>query len=544
MKRGLGGDIVIFALLLSAGAHLGVMFYAEPKVMIHVVPESVRAHRRGPVRITEPVQREIPAGVNVLEDVTAEKAAPEAPDTSALSVPAPADGATPPDASAAALVPSALPQLPDVPLAIEAPPPVMTSDAAPAAKASPPDASAYAASAVPRLRPAPSAVAPSALVAGGGVPLVAPPPAPEVSVPDLTPPEATAEITSKPPEDAAQEFKPVAEVMEKISEEVVKKEKAAVKALVDVPDAGELAKFVGLDVAKAVEGGYTYFRVKISPKAGLAPVPKDLVVLIDASGSIGDDRMGSIKLATRKILRSALNTGDRFNLVAFRDRFSYAFKSWRNCTTDSFAAAEKWLAKEASYGRTDVFASIASVLALPRDPARPLVALVVTDGEANTGVSETADIISRFSRLNDGLVSVYMYGVKKSANRELIDVLTRGNRGDSVIFDGWWWKAGSELGTLAERFRDPVLSDMRVVFASGCPAEAYPRLLKNLSRGGTVELVGRVPAGVREVSFSLKGLNGRKAYESFFRLPLDSAAADPALAAAWRTEREIDLKLR
>ena len=94
--------------------------------------------------------------------------------------------------------------------------------------------------------------------------------------------------------------------------------------------------------------------------------------------------MGSIKLATRKILRSALNTGDRFNLVAFRDRFSYAFKSWRNCTTDSFAAAEKWLAKEASYGRTDVFASIASVLALPRDPARPLVALVVTDGEANT----------------------------------------------------------------------------------------------------------------------------------------------------------------
>ena len=191
-----------------------------------------------------------------------------------------------------------------------------------------------------------------------------------------------------------------------------------------------------------------------------------------------------------------------------------------------------------------MFASIASVLTLPRDPARPLIALVVTDGDANEGVSETAEIISKFSALNDGLVSVYMYGVKASANKELIDVLTRGNRGDSFIFDGWRWKAGSEIETLAERFRDPVLSDLRIVFASGCPAEVYPRLLKNLYRGESVEIAGRVPEGVGEVSFSLKGLNGRKAYESFFKIPLASAAEDATTASAWNEEKAIDGKLR
>ena len=82
------------------------------------------------------------------------------------------------------------------------------------------------------------------------------------------------------------------------------------------------------------------------------------------------------------------------------------------------------------------------------------------------------------------------------------------------------------------------------MFSSGCPAEAYPRLLKNLYRGETVEISGRVPEGVREVSFSLKGLNGRKAYESFFRLPLDSAAEDVAAVDRWREERDIDRKLR
>ena len=61
-----------------------------------------------------------------------------------------------------------------------------------------------------------------------------------------------------------------------------------------------------------------------------------------------------------------------------------------------------------------MFSTISSVLTLPRDPGRPLIALVVTDGEANAGVSDTGAILSKFTALNDGLVSVYMYGVKTS----------------------------------------------------------------------------------------------------------------------------------
>ena len=143
---------------------------------------------------------------------------------------------------------------------------------------------------------------------------------------------------------------------------------------------------------------------------------------------------------------------------------------------------------------------------------------------------------------------MYMYGVKKSANRELIDVLTRGNRGESFIFqdEGWFsrTRAGEGLEGLSNRFRDPVLSDLRVVFATDCPAVAYPRLLRNLYLGGSVEIVGQVPAGTKEIAFSLKGLNGKEAYEGFFRLPLDRAAFDPAITGALAAERAIDNKLR
>ena len=242
-------------------------------------------------------------------------------------------------------------------------------------------------------------------------------------------------------------------------------------------------------------------------------------------------------------MRSCTNTGDRFNLVAFRDRFSYAFRTWRECDAASFAEGDKWLSHLVAHGRTDVFATISSVLTLPRDPKRPLIALVVTDGDANAGVKGTADILSKFSKLNDGLVSVYMYGVKASANRELIDVLTRGNRGESFIFDGWRWKAGSGIEGLSERFRDPVVTDLRVVFPSSCPAEAYPSLLRNVYRGNEVTFVGRVPGRPADVAFSLKGLSGDVAYEGFFRLPIDAAQKDASIPELWLQEREIDLKI-
>ena len=294
----------------------------------------------------------------------------------------------------------------------------------------------------------------------------------------------------------------------------------------------------------ATVGSWTYFKVLFTPRHELQPVAKDVVVLLDASGSIGKDRMRSIREAAKQILRGCLNSGDRFNLVAFRDKYDYASRQWMACDRKSFDFADGWLENLTAHGRTDVFATISSVLTLPRDPARPLIALVVTDGEANSGVRETAEILSKFTALNDGLISVYMYGVKNQANRELIDVLTRGNRGESVIYDGWLkWRTGSQLESLTNRFRDPVLSDIRVVFAADTNADAYPRRIRNLYRGDTLAIVGRVPAGTKDVAFSIKGLNGREAYESFLRLALSTAPADSDLVAQWEAERAIDAKL-
>ena len=542
MTKERGEDVVLIAVVLSTAIHIGLMLLVRPQVMTHVVSDSIAHAHRTPMRVTQEREpRPDPVKIDAFEDLQAAKDAPVA-ETAVPVAEAVADESPmrPPLAPQTTAVDTPPPPTPSAPVFDVAPVKLAakTPAAIPLARMETPKVGSGASS-----DPAPafslavavSPVAPADVRKADVPAAVAADPAPSFQQVKIKGPGSVS-----PP----QAFVPAAEVYERVDEKVVAEEKAAVQSLVAAENAEELAKFVNAAMTSASEDGWTYFRVMLSPRTSLEVVPKDFVVLIDASGSIGKDRMLSIRGAARKILRSSMNSGDRFNLVAFRDRFSYAFRSWQECSQSAFDAADRWLGNLAAHGRTDVFSTIRSVLTLPRDPKRPLIALVVTDGDANAGVSDTAEILSKFTALNDGLVSVYMYGVRSSANRELIDVLTRGNRGESIIYDGWRRQAGSGIEGLTERFRDPVLSDLRVVFASGTRAEAYPRRLRNLYRGGTLSFVGRVPAGTEKVAFSLRGLNGEKAFEGFFDLSLAVSGKDKDVIRDWKAERAVDQKLK
>lgn len=531
MKRERGEEFLLIALVVSVMLHIAAMVMIKTQVMTHVTSSGHRA-KNVPMKVTEVREKPDAATIAEILDLDAAKDEPAAKQEDAVSR-LPSSEALP--------VPSTVPkvELAAVPDLKVPPAPVFDSKATASGKYEMPAVVASEVMAVPYSdlrvsvaeKPSPSlpSAQPAAQPPQFDESLLA---ADSVAVQKMT-------VVEKAPE-----FKPTAEVFKEVNEKAVAQEKAAVRHLVNQDNARELEKFVNVVMTGKRIGGEYFFRVMMTPRTELRTVPKDLVILIDASGSIGRDRMGSIRSAAKKILKDVTNTGDRFNLVAFRDRFSYAFTAWQDCTVQSFDAAEKWLNAVAPHGRTDVFSTISSVLALPRDPKRPIVALVVTDGDANTGVSDNAEILSKFTRLNDGLISVYMYGVKESANRELIDLLTHGNRGEALIFDGWRWNAGDGMAKIAERFREPVLTDLRIIFASDCAAETYPRLLRNLYRNDTLEFSGKVPASAREVAFSIRGLNADKAYEGFFRLPISDAADDNEAAIRFNNEAAIDTKLR
>ena len=521
-------EVVLIALVVSVAIHVALMLLVRSEVMTRSASGFVKPPRHEPMRVVSHVHRPDPAKIEEILDLKALKDAP------------PVKGVR----SAECIVPSALQVHPEKTKATEKTltPPVAPEVAAakfeirPVGLDVPKPMVPMTKIETPKMTEAPVA-APEFSVAVPAAAKVVLPAVSDVAAPSISVMRMDAGRTAP-----GVNFTPTSVVYEKVDEKVVAEEKAAVKSLMDADRAVDLQKFVNVTMTASESEGWRYFRVMMVPRSTLPIVPKDVVLVIDGSGSIGKDRFGGCRRVAQKIMRSAMNSGDRFNLVVFRNAFSYAFKSWQECTAESFAAGDRWLNRQTAHGRTDVFSTISSVLTLPRDPKRPLVALVVTDGDANYGVSDTAEILSKFTALNDGLVSVYMYGVKSSANRELIDVLTHGNRGESFVFEGWRWNAGEGMEELSERFRDPVLSDLRVIFASGVQAESYPLLLRNLYRGGTLEFVGRVPVDTKGLAFSLRGLNGADAYEGFFRLPFAAAPSDPSIATRWRAEADIARK--
>ena len=527
-------EVVLIALVISVVIHAALMMLVRAQVMTRSVSGLAKTPHREPMRIVNRVQRPDPAKIEEILDLKPMKDAPpvRSAECRVQSAELEALGASQVRSKDLGLSESAIAEsvAPEVapakfearPVGLDAPRPAMpmTRIETPEMKSAPVAAPEFSVS-VP--------------TAARAVDLPA--------APHVTAPPAGAGRMGAGHETDDVMFTPAERVYEKIDEQVIAAEKTAVRGLVNAPEAADLVKFVNVTMTAAEAGGWRYFKVKMTPRTDLQVVPKDVVLVIDGSGSIGKDRFSGCRRVAQKIMRSCMNSGDRFNLVVFRNAFSYAFPNWRECDAESFAAGDKWLNRQTAHGRTDVFSTISSVLTLPRDPKRPLVALVVTDGDANSGVSDTAEILSKFTALNDGLVSVYMYGVKSSANRELIDVLTHGNRGESFVFEGWRWNAGEGLEELSERFRDPVLSDLRVIFASDAKVEAYPILLRNLYRGGTLEFVGRVPSGTKDVAFSLRGLNGASAYEGFFKLPFETAPSDPSIAAAWQCEFDIARKI-
>ena len=531
-------DVLWGALAVSLVMHVVTMIVMRPQIMTRIAAGFEKARTRGPMEMSDAEPPADSVQLEVVKDVAPLKESPSARIEDSVPVAnAPIDVSTP----LVEVAPAAKEDLLAVPL-------IDSEDALPkfyeqmhvTEASSPPvpnpsDVFAVARPDVTSSSPAISSFVPSIAM-------------PSFSAPRIDAPEGGAldGVPPSPPEEKApkEQFTPTADVLPSVDERVVESEKAAVRDLLDARDMQELSKYVKISATSAKEGNWVYFKVKFDPKAELPTVSKDVVILLDASGSIGNDRLQSCRAAARRILRSINNTGDRFNLVAFRDKFTYAFNTWQECNDVSFNRADIWLGRLAAHGRTDVFASIRSVLTLVRDPSRPLIAVVVTDGDANAGVRETSEILSKFTALNDGLISVYMYGVKESANRELLDLLTHGNRGESFIYSGDRHHAGGNLEGFSQRFRDPVLSDIRVLFAATSSAEMYPRRLKNLYRGDVLEFYGRVPAGTANVAFSVRGLNGTKAYEGFFRVSLSEATFDAGLPAAWRAEQAIDAKLK
>ncbi len=299
--------------------------------------------------------------------------------------------------------------------------------------------------------------------------------------------------------------------------------------------------------------GHAYGLVTIVPPADVAPgdrVPRDLVVLLDVSGSMHGPPHEHVRRLAGALV-DGLGDADTLEMIAFASRPARWKAGPVAATPAARAAAIRWLAGLRAGGGTEMRAGIEEALRpLGKESQRQVV--VLTDGhigfEAEI-VREVRDRLPPGSRL-------HTVGIGSSVNRSLTGPAARAGRGVEIVVD---LDEGLERAAtrLFAATHAPVVVDLELTgdAITGRAPRALPDLLagrpvlvslalqpeggdvrvRGRTRSGAFEAVVRVPAcAPGEGSAAVVARYGRESVED---LEADLAAGGDAAPIDGAVER-------
>lgn len=290
-----------------------------------------------------------------------------------------------------------------------------------------------------------------------------------------------------------------------------------------------------------------YFRLEIVPRGEreLPVIPKDVILLQDASASLAEQRMFFCRQGLLEAL-DLLSPSDRFVVMSFADTIESSFDGWRAVDGESLGKAGQFIKDLRAEGSTDLYASMREILALPREAGRPVVALVITDGHPTVGLTASTDIIGEFSNLNNGAVSVYTLATQANANMYLLDMLSYGNRGKSTMISGGRWSLPDYIVQKMRQISRPLLDNVRFSFETASGTEVFPELGENLYADQPLVFYGSCPADLGKLVFQVRGTTPRGPADTLFVLDLARAeeTRDGGLRQTWARRKLYCLAAR
>jgi Ca-activated chloride channel family protein len=285
--------------------------------------------------------------------------------------------------------------------------------------------------------------------------------------------------------------------------------------------------------------GPGYFALHLVPASAISARearPKELIFLLDTSGSMHGEPMARSKAAMRWALQS-LGPDDTFQIIRFSDRTSTFSPAPVPNTPENVQRALVYVDRLEGEGGTHMLAGIETALRIRPDPDRLRIVCLLTDGY----IGNETEILAAV-RQDLGEARLFSFGVGSSVNRYLLDALAEEGRGvvDYVPLDG-------DTRPIVERFyariARPHLTDLAIDWGDLDVEGICPEPLPDLFAGQTLVVSGRYRAGGRS-EVVVRGRLGRRAFER--RLPVVLPEREPenaALGTLW-ARRRIDALMR
>jgi len=251
---------------------------------------------------------------------------------------------------------------------------------------------------------------------------------------------------------------------------------------------------VGLNLLSYREPGEEgFFMLLVAPRLEVDEeqvVPKDVLLVLDVSGSMEGEKIEQAKEALAYVLEH-LNAEDRFNVVAFSSGLRLYGQELRPASEADEAA--DWVRRLEAVGGTDINRALLEALD-QADAERPTVLIFLTDGQPTEGVVEIDQILSDVESTAGRNVRLFPFGVGDDVNTVLLDSLAEQQRG-AAAYVRPYERIDEEVSAFYAKVSTPVLADVELDFDGVIGEDIYPALLPDLFAGTQLILVGRYRGG-------------------------------------------------
>lgn len=272
----------------------------------------------------------------------------------------------------------------------------------------------------------------------------------------------------------------------------------------------------------------------VPPTLPTAPLPRELVLVIDNSGSMAGTSMEQAILAADRAL-ARLGPGDRFNVVRFDDTMEMLFPEAVAAQPGNVARARAFVRSLRANGGTEMKPALEAALA-GRAPAGFVRQVVLVTDAAVGNEDELLQVIEG----QRGDSRLFPVGIGSAPNGHFLRKAAEAGRGSQALVRDISGVAEA-MDALLRRLERPAMHDITLDWPG--VAEAYPARVPDLYQGEAVQVVARVDRLAGAVT--VRGLTPQP-WSRQVPLGGDAATPAPGLGRLWARGRidELEDRLR
>lgn len=283
------------------------------------------------------------------------------------------------------------------------------------------------------------------------------------------------------------------------------------------------------------EGNDGYFSFVIDPPAiprqELSIVPKELVFVIDTSGSMHGFPLEKAKEAMLLAIEG-LNPRDTFNLITFSGDTDILWPAPVAATRENIAKAKQFLQFKQSGGGTEMMKAIRASLDGTDSQEHLRIVCFMTDGF----VGNDDEIIGEIRKHSNA--RVFSFGIGSSVNRHLLDKMAEAGRGE-VEYVGLNSDGNAAAKRFHERVRNPLLTDIEIDW-NGLPVkDLVPSRIPDLFSAKPLIVSGRYDSAAHG-KIRIRGKVAGRPYLREIDVDLPAMRKENAAVPAIWARRKID----